>query len=61
MCNYKTLASLVLNLLLISGAVTLPSACNTAAGVGEDISATGHAITGAPTEQAALIRRATQS
>ena len=33
MCNYKTLASLVLNLLLISGAVTLPSACNTA-GIG---------------------------
>ena len=46
MCNYKTLASLVLNLLLISGAATLPNAYNTAAGVGEDISATGHAITG---------------
>ena len=33
MCNYKTLAILVLNLLLISGAATLPSACNTA-GIG---------------------------
>jgi predicted small secreted protein len=40
----KTLAILVLNLLLLSGAATLLSACNTTAGIGEDISATGNAI-----------------
>jgi predicted small secreted protein len=41
----KTLAILILNLLLLSGAATLLSACNTTAGVGEDISASGNAIT----------------
>jgi predicted small secreted protein len=42
----KTLAILVLNLFLLSSATALLGACNTAAGVGEDISATGNAITG---------------
>ncbi len=32
--------------LVLSGAATLLSACNTLAGAGQDISATGHAITG---------------
>jgi len=31
---------------LLSGATALLGACNTAAGVGQDISATGNAITG---------------
>ena len=42
----KTLAIFVLNLFLLSGATALLGACNTAAGVGQDISATGNAITG---------------
>jgi predicted small secreted protein len=42
----KTLTILVLNLFLLSGAAALLGACNTAAGVGQDISATGNAITG---------------
>jgi|SRR5271166_653498 len=60
----KTLAIRVLNLLLLSGAATFLSTCNTVAGVGEDISAIGNAITGGgdqSREQAALTRRATQS
>ena len=46
----KTLAIFVLNLFLLSGATALLGACNTAAGVGQDISATGNAITGGPTK-----------
>ena len=42
----KLLAAFLLNLLFLSGAAALLSACNTTAGVGEDISATGNAITG---------------
>ena len=42
----KTLAIFVLNFFLLSGAAALLGACNTAAGVGQDISATGNAITG---------------
>jgi predicted small secreted protein len=42
----KTLAILLLNLLLLSSVTALLSACNTVAGAGEDISATGNAITG---------------
>ena len=40
---HKTLAIFVLNLFLLSGATAFLGACNTAAGVGEDISATGNA------------------
>jgi len=35
----------LLSFLVLSGATALLSACNTTAGVGEEISATGHAIT----------------
>jgi predicted small secreted protein len=41
----KILAVFLLNLSLLSGAAALLSACNTTAGVGQDISATGNAIT----------------
>jgi predicted small secreted protein len=41
----KSLAIFVLSLLLSSGATALLSACNTTAGMGQDISATGNAIT----------------
>lgn len=41
----KNLAILLVSLLLLSGAATLLSACNTTSGAGKDISATGHAIT----------------
>lgn len=41
----RSLAMILLNLVLLSGAATLLSACNTTAGVGEDVSATGNAIT----------------
>jgi predicted small secreted protein len=42
----KILAVFLLDLFLLSGAAALLTACNTAAGVGQDISATGKAITG---------------
>jgi predicted small secreted protein len=42
----KILPVFLLNLFLSSGVTALLSACNTAAGVGQDISATGNAITG---------------
>jgi predicted small secreted protein len=35
----------LVSLLMLSGAASLLSACNTTAGAGKDISATGHAIT----------------
>ena len=41
----KSLAIFVIGLLLLSGATALLSACNTTAGMGQDISATGNAIT----------------
>lgn len=41
----KNLAIILVSLLLLSGAATLLSACNTTSGAGKDISATGHAIT----------------
>jgi predicted small secreted protein len=37
--------SLSLTLLMLVGAVPLLGACHTAAGAGEDVSATGHALT----------------
>jgi predicted small secreted protein len=38
--------SVVLILLALAGATPLLSACHTAAGAGEDLSAAGHAVTG---------------
>jgi predicted small secreted protein len=37
--------SIVLTFLVLAGAVPLLGACHTAAGAGEDLSATGHALT----------------
>jgi predicted small secreted protein len=41
----KNLAMVLVSLLVLAGAASLLSACNTTAGAGKDISATGHAIT----------------
>jgi predicted small secreted protein len=41
----RTKLSIALTLFILIGAAPLLGACNTAAGAGEDISATGHAIT----------------
>jgi entericidin B len=41
----KNLVAILLSIVLVSGAASLLSACNTTAGAGEDLSATGHAIT----------------
>jgi predicted small secreted protein len=41
----KDIAVVVLNLVLLSGAAALLSACNTTAGAGQDVSAVGHAVT----------------
>jgi entericidin B len=42
---HKGLVIIVLNLVLLSGTTALLSACNTTAGVGQDVSAAGHAVT----------------
>jgi len=39
-------ATAIVTALVLAGAATMLSACNTMAGAGQDISATGHAITG---------------
>lgn len=39
------IATSILSILLLAGTLTMLSACNTTAGVGEDVSATGHAVT----------------
>jgi entericidin B len=41
----KTLVATLLSILLVSGAASVLSACNTTAGAGEDMSSAGHAIT----------------
>jgi predicted small secreted protein len=41
----KGLAILFLNLMLLSAASVLLGACNTTAGMGQDMSAAGHAVT----------------
>jgi len=41
----NSLAIILLNLVLLSGATALLSACNTTAGAGQDVSAAGHAVT----------------
>lgn len=40
------MAALAVTVFTLAGAATLLSACNTMAGAGEDISATGRAVTG---------------
>ena len=41
----KNIAITLVSLLVLLGAASLLSACNTTAGAGKDVSATGHAIT----------------
>ncbi len=41
----KSFAIILLNLIVLSGASALLSACNTTAGAGKDVSAAGHAVT----------------
>jgi predicted small secreted protein len=41
----ENLVIIFLNVVLLSGATALLSACNTTAGVGQDVSAAGHAVT----------------
>jgi predicted small secreted protein len=41
----KEIVIVVLNLVLLSGVIALLSACNTTVGVGQDVSATGRAVT----------------
>lgn len=41
----KTFASGLLAIFVLAGAAMMLSACNTTAGFGEDMSATGHALT----------------
>ena len=41
----KNLATILISLFVLAGAASLLSACNTTAGAGKDISATGHEIT----------------
>jgi len=40
----RTISAMLLTVLML-GAATLVSACNTTAGLGQDVSATGHAVT----------------
>ena len=40
----RTISAVLLTVLML-GATTLVSACNTTAGLGQDVSATGHAVT----------------
>lgn len=40
----RSLAKLLMTLMLVSGSATLLMACNTTEGIGEDMSATGDAI-----------------
>ena len=43
----KSIATAFLSLFLLAGAATLLSACNTFAGMGQDLAAAGRAISGA--------------
>jgi len=43
--NHPSAAAAILTLILLAGAATTLGACNTTAGVGEDMSAAGHAVT----------------
>jgi entericidin B len=42
----RPLAAAMVTALMLAGAASMLGACNTMAGAGQDISATGHAITG---------------
>ena len=42
---YRRIAVIFLNFALLSGAIVLLNACNTTAGIGQDVSAAGHAVT----------------
>jgi predicted small secreted protein len=41
----RSLASALLSASVLAGAMTMVSACNTTAGLGQDVSATGKAVT----------------
>ena len=41
----RSLAAVLLSALVLTGAASLLTACNTTAGLGEDVSATGRAVT----------------
>jgi predicted small secreted protein len=41
----RSLAIVLLNLVVLTSAAAMLSACNTTAGVGQDVSAAGHAVT----------------
>ena len=41
----RSLASALLSVSVLAGAVTMLGACNTTAGLGQDVSATGKAVT----------------
>jgi predicted small secreted protein len=42
---YRRIAIIFFNIALLSGAIILLDACNTTAGIGQDVSAAGHAVT----------------
>jgi len=42
---YRRIAIICFNVVLLSGAVVVLDGCNTTAGVGQDVSAAGHAVT----------------
>ena len=54
----KILVIFIRNPFLLSGAAAFLSVCNTTAGVGEDISATGNAITGGANQSRLNLGRA---
>jgi entericidin B len=43
--THRSLVSALLSVILLAGASTVLGGCNTTAGLGEDVSATGHAVT----------------
>jgi predicted small secreted protein len=57
----KTFIPVLLSLAVIGGAPSLLSACNTAAGAGEDVSATAHAIPGGTDKNKTEMAQAQQS
>jgi predicted small secreted protein len=42
---YRRIVMIFFNVALLSGAIVLLNACNTTAGIGQDVSAAGHAVT----------------
>jgi predicted small secreted protein len=41
----RGIAIMLFNIALLSGAIVVLNACNTTAGIGQDVSAAGHAVT----------------